>query len=898
MVEAGNHVEIVSIYRDSGSVFFSLNAQVNVCYLVDRPMSIDLTKIEDEEGSSDDKLLADSPSRITPAAWDNQLNALTDQAAVRALSRIETDILVPTTPALTALASEYAPQHIVIVQQEHRPTGSRGATLAPVLLYGPRIDCLVSLTERSTEWLVEKFGPSAPRLETIANSIPDIFRPQTADRMPLIIAAGRFVTQKRFDHLIRAFAIVAPRNPAWRLRIYGSGPHEDLYRKVAKSLGIDGRVEMIPPVADMLAEWSRASIAALSSRNEGLPLVVLEAIAAGVPVVAYDCPTGPSEIIDDGVNGRLVPLGDVQILAEALEELMIDSDKRQAMGHAARESAQRFAPDIIQSQWINLFSELLMEAAKFPNRNLRSLERAKHATRAQRRSSTLDSPLHAATELESDCPGRDVAVPLAELNGRDVTMRNASFVEELLSNANIGYLPLKGYEINRSAIAISFDDKDRLLDAVAKSTLRGLRAEALSGSRRITPGAWEPLSTETIPPAFDSANVIRIFREFADEHGVVRRGDGYASDVEIWQPSEDPTLLAPPRHNRVLDRVEAAQFDSRQGTRARVELTYRPTGSPLPLWSDVTFPIDAVFTWVDDTDPVWVQSRQKYGQSCLSLHPEADSTARFVNRNELKYAIRAIGMFAPWIRKIFVVTADQIPDWFVQADDRVQFVSHNTLFPDSESLPTFNSHAIETVLHRIDGLSEHFLYFNDDTILGRAQRPETYFAPNGLSKFFTSPVKINYLANDMPPHIGAAANNRELLAQEFGIEISQCLLHTPYAHRKSVLEEMEAKFRQQFAETRSSRFRSNADISLLSSFAQYYSFATGRAINGKITYSYIGLGRDDTEISMAKTLRDRRSDIVTLGESNYHDPDPTLTAFVVDQFLQELVPIPSPYERD
>ncbi|SDR09480.1 Stealth protein CR1, conserved region 1 [Arthrobacter crystallopoietes] len=899
MVEDGHEAGILSLYRDTGSTFFDLDPRVEVQYLIDRNQWVIIADDNSAAANPDEQyLLSQSPSRFIPDKWDNQLNALTDVAIDRALAQLDCDILVTSTPALTALAVQQAPPKIIVVEEEHRSTGTRGVTAEPILLFGPRADCIVSLTDESSDWLADQLQAAAPNLVTIPNAIPDVFRPESSGRLPLIVAAGRFVPGKRFDHLIRAFASAAPQHPDWRLRLYGSGPQEDAYRRMARRLGVESRLELIPPVTDMLSEWSKASIAALSSRSEGLPLVALEAIAAGVPVVSYDCPTGPSEIIDDGVNGRLIPTGDVQILAHALEELMADPAKRIRMGSAAKASAARFSPDRVQKKWIELFSALLEEASDGSTRDQRSLRRTKKATQL------LNSQQEAAAEESDETEqtldsSSDFVLEISKLAGHEVTQRNAELVRQLLDDAGIRYLVLKGYDLNRSSIAVSARDKDRLLESLTGPKYSGLRVEALAGSRKLTPGFWEPSRSPKTPPAYESATTIRLFREYVDPEAIVRRGDGYACDVEFWnEVEEEPGLLAPPRHNRVLDRLPETLFHADTSTSGQIHLPSSSDSQDLPIWSEIAFPIDAVYTWVDDTDPTWRDARERYLPEIDRLHSEAASTARFTNRNELKYSIRSLRMFAPWIRKIFIVTAGQTPAWFAQSDERIEFVSHDSLFPQASVLPTFNSHAIETVLHRIDGLAEHFLYFNDDTILTRPQRPETYFSANGLSRFFTSPTKINYLGESAPPHLIAGANNRELIRQEFGFEISQSLLHTPHPHRRSVLEEMEVKYQDVFDRTRAARFRSENDISLLSSLAQYYGYATGRAIPGSIVYSFVGLGREGTEAMMARVLRGRRPDVLTLGEPNQGDPDPELTAFITDQFLKELVPIPTDYERE
>src|SRR5699024_11177654 len=134
-----------------------------------------------------------------------------------------------------------------------------------------------------------------------------------------------------------------------------------------------------------------------------------------------------------------------------------------------------------------------------------------------------------------------------------------------------------------------------------------------------------------------------------------------------------------------------------------------------PLWSSLDFPIDAVYTWVDDADQAWRERRAAAaGEDPPS--PLAGGSIRFRNRDELRYSLRSLFAYAPWIRNVYVVTDAQRPSW-LDDDPRITVVDHRELFPDDSVLPFFNSHAIESVLHRIPGLAEHFLYLNDDVFL-------------------------------------------------------------------------------------------------------------------------------------------------------------------------------------
>lgn len=145
----------------------------------------------------------------------------------------------------------------------------------------------------------------------------------------------------------------------WTLDIYGQGDQTD-YRQLMAELGIDSnRCHLNGPVEDVVKAYQESSIFVLSSRFEGFGMVLIEAMACGLPVVSFDCPAGPDEIITDGVDGLLVPSGDVHALAEKLMVLMTDENLRRRLGQQARQTAQRYKMTTIANQWIALFEKVI-----------------------------------------------------------------------------------------------------------------------------------------------------------------------------------------------------------------------------------------------------------------------------------------------------------------------------------------------------------------------------------------------------------------------------------------------------------------------------------------------------------------------------------------------------------
>lgn len=267
-------------------------------------------------------------------------------------------------------------------------------------------------------------------------------------------------------------------------------------------------------------------------------------------------------------------------------------------------------------------------------------------------------------------------------------------------------------------------------------------------------------------------------------------------------------------------------------------------------------PVDAVITWVDGSDPEWVQRKSAFkpGQSARE---SSNVEARFSDNTELRACLRGIAAYAPWIRHIFIVTDQQVPAWLDQSAGQaggtgVSIVDHREILPHNV-LPTFNSHVIESALHRIPGLSEHYLYFNDDVILGAPSTPEDFFTPAGQMRVSLSGQGIH---GDLPV-MDSARKNRELLMQLTGTIMDRRYKHVPHAQLRSVAYELEETIEGHISQTRSHRFRNPADVSFASSLLLSYAVATGHAVPSALSYSYIDVGQNDAVRRLGGLLRER-----------------------------------------
>lgn len=218
---------------------------------------------------------------------------------------------------------------------------------------GKRFDAFVVLTKGNLkEWDLNN-------THVIPNPLPFHKGDMANLENKVVIAVGKQSFQKGYDRLIQCWIEVQKHFPEWQLHIFGSKDPGKETEKQVERLQLSSTIKLFEPVRNIREKFTASSIHVLSSRYEGFGMVIIEAMACGLPSVSFDCPYGPSDIIDDGKNGFLIPNGDIDALAKALMDVMGDFKKRKEMGKYAFESVDRFAMPVIGKQWKNLFEQLV-----------------------------------------------------------------------------------------------------------------------------------------------------------------------------------------------------------------------------------------------------------------------------------------------------------------------------------------------------------------------------------------------------------------------------------------------------------------------------------------------------------------------------------------------------------
>ncbi len=217
-------------------------------------------------------------------------------------------------------------------------------------------DVIVALTHHDASVYAGRLG--AKRSICIYNPVTIDNSAPSELSQKICMTAGRLTKDKNFIDLVRAWGMTKARQKGWKLRIIGRGELEGMLKEEVERLGISASVEFLPPQKDMPSQYRDASLCAMSSLHEGLPLVLIEAMSMGLPIVCYDSPHGPREVVSDGETGILVKYLDVSALAESLDKVMLNDELRHQMSARALKEVDKFSVKRIVDIWVKLLDEL------------------------------------------------------------------------------------------------------------------------------------------------------------------------------------------------------------------------------------------------------------------------------------------------------------------------------------------------------------------------------------------------------------------------------------------------------------------------------------------------------------------------------------------------------------
>jgi glycosyltransferase involved in cell wall biosynthesis len=350
-----HEVEIISTYRRREEPYFAFDPRVTVTALDDerpgavpwhvRPMRALLRRFRSAFYHPYDHRYHNH------SLW-------TDVQLVRRL-RGRRGAVIASRPGHNLLIADLAFPGLVTVGLEQMNFSSHNKPLRKSIARRyKKLDGLAVLTEQDRETYRELLNGSVP-MWRIPNTVRAIEPPQADLAAKRILAAGRLTPQKGFDFLIEAFTPVAHAHPDWELKICGAGQSRSRLEARIAQAGLERQILLPGATDDVPGEMAQASIYVLSSRFEGFPLVLIEAMSKGMAVVAFDCPTGPRDIVRDHENGLLIPHKDVPALTAGILEMIEDEELRRRCGAAAVDAARDYTMAAIGPRWEEMLHELV-----------------------------------------------------------------------------------------------------------------------------------------------------------------------------------------------------------------------------------------------------------------------------------------------------------------------------------------------------------------------------------------------------------------------------------------------------------------------------------------------------------------------------------------------------------
>lgn len=471
--------------------------------------------------------------------------------------------------------------------------------------------------------------------------------------------------------------------------------------------------------------------------------------------------------------------------------------------------------------------------------------------------------------------------------------RTATAVAESLERAGVPFFAMHLPSTRSTRWGVRRDDLATVIDALG----RNLGPEGFYYHSRET-GLPRPVTETLTTDELESLRDLSVFQYVRCTTTGKLYGAPDGCRVAVWDNHADrETLVAPDRQSIVqeIDRSDRLPLT----TRARWDGWAEPSiaGSAGDA-SAIEFPVDAVYLWVDDSDPRWRAKRTAVRRRLGLADPSGASEAHyFRDRGELRASMRSLETYAPWIRHIYLVTDDQTPDWLDTGHDRVTVVDHQEIFSDREALPSFNSHAIASQIHRISGLSDRYLILNDDVMFTAPVTPYDFFTTDGQLRVFFSRTRRPDISRDRQnPLEHARSNSAELIHRDFGRRASEVFAHVPIPQSKQVAVEVAERYASEIAVTVCSPFRSETDVESNSWLHLYTALLTGRGVRSAIRYGYFNIGDPSVRERLLNKGYPDNVSVICLNDVPPPDGQDEADPEWLTTWLARTFPIPAPFE--
>ena len=822
---------------------------------------------------------------------DTELPRIAVLELSHALSTVDADVVVVSDARLTPLVSDSTPASVPVV------TLHPGMPVPEVLGALARADAVVTSLDTTGVALDDYFGASAPHVAIEPRRVPAPAATQGDDRASkaLTFAVCGAADSPFIETVQNAFLEVTESLPSVQLYVCVDG--EPRGRRAISLGGRHGSI-IFGPHETWRTEVDSGVDAILvgPSEDDDSADVAVEALSRGVPVVAVGSCVA-SAIVQGGPGGHVVAEDEASI-HELLSHLVKREPGSLASATAPPDQAAT-APGDVGEFWDHLLEELTLGSMTDRGERRLGVEAA------------LALPIDPASEptphlrkaedaLFAEAPslvrwhGRLAEVRDSQLES-DIWNENLHDVVSVLEQADIPHI-LVSDRFEPGRIAVQEQDRAAVVDALEKSLRTAPFYVDLLDELGETRGTVMARQIGRAAPV----GAVLVYRSVVTTSRTLVYGPEQGCAIEFWAQDEETKDFVAPSLTIASRRGFALSSLASDATITVGDRSVATTSDMLePINDDIAFPIDFVWTWLDDGDPEWTARRDQHLLEAGGRLSDPHVAARFVNRDELKYSMRSVAMYAPWFRHLYVVTDSQVPDWLDDSHPDVTVVDHRDIFGDTAALPTFNSHAIESQLHHIPGMSEHFVYFNDDFFLGRMLHPSMFFTPVGQAVAFQSGVFIPPGPKSELDRLFFAyrKNDRDLFAQEFGRTVVHSYLHAPYALRVSVMDELEKKYPEEWRETMHSRFRSLSDHAFATCFVQAWGVEAGKIVHGQIRSRYVKAGSREHQPLMREILARRHLDSFCLNDTGENDLPAEEHDSAMAAFMEAYWPVAAPWEK-
>ena len=352
LVNSGYEVELISVFGNKKDKYFEIDEKIKITVL-------EPTRKRRKRAA---RILKSIPSMFIDMddEFYKTFSLLTDIKILRKLFSIRNGIVVSTRPGFTIMIMKYIKlRRFKTIGQEHLNFEIHPKNLQKQLKkYYSKLDLLFTLTDADTESYAEKIPHIKDKIIKVPNAIPNLEVNNNIEKKKQIIAAGRLVPQKGFDLLIKASPKIFEKHPDWVLKIYGKGRQEHYLQELINKYGLNNNIFLMGPSKNIEEQMAESEIYVLSSRYEGFGMVIIESMEMGTPVVSFDCPEGPKEIIENEVDGILVENGNLDKLANQVIRLIEDEDLRSKLATNAKRGVKKYYISNIGAIWIEAISKL------------------------------------------------------------------------------------------------------------------------------------------------------------------------------------------------------------------------------------------------------------------------------------------------------------------------------------------------------------------------------------------------------------------------------------------------------------------------------------------------------------------------------------------------------------